>query len=80
MSANSLCFNELYDARKSGAIELEAFLTHIVAHYGGLRHDEDTEGKRPFIYRSFETEVRNLVLSENFRPLDDNGNSTLAAG
>jgi hypothetical protein len=71
MSVNSLCFKEARDARISGEIELEEFLRHIVAHYGGLKHQADVEGQRPHIPAGFEKEVRNLVLSENFQPLDD---------
>ncbi|KAH7339220.1 hypothetical protein BKA66DRAFT_507006, partial [Pyrenochaeta sp. MPI-SDFR-AT-0127] len=71
MSANSLCFDEALKARISGEIELEESLRHIVAHYGGLRHHADAEGQRLYIPAGFETEVRDVVLSENFQPLDD---------
>lgn len=79
MSANSLCFKEARDARISGSIELEEFLSHIMAHYGGLRHQADAEGQRPYIPAGFENEVRNLVLSENIQPLDDDSKYILAA-
>ncbi|KAF2031433.1 hypothetical protein EK21DRAFT_34909, partial [Setomelanomma holmii] len=71
MSANSLCFKEARDARISGEIKLEEFLRHIVAHYGGLRHQADAEGQRPYIPAGFETEVRDKVLSEKTQSLDD---------
>jgi hypothetical protein len=71
MLKDSLCFKEAHDARVSGKIELEEFLRHIVAHYGGLRHQTDAEGQRPYIPSVFEDTVRDLVLSENFQPLDD---------
>ncbi|KAH8728382.1 hypothetical protein GQ44DRAFT_575050, partial [Phaeosphaeriaceae sp. PMI808] len=77
MSANSLCFKEAHDARKSGEIELEEFLRHIVAHYGGLRHQADAEGQRPYLPALFEEEVRNVVLSENIQPLDDNNTAII---
>ena len=75
MSTSSLCFKEAYDARISGRLNLEDFLNYILAHYKGLRHQEDTEGKRPYISVSFEYEVRNLVLREDFEPLDDESKS-----
>jgi hypothetical protein len=62
-----------------GVIELEEFLRHIVAHYGGLRHEADAEGQRPYIPSLFENEVRSLVLAENFQPLDKDGKYILGA-
>jgi hypothetical protein len=50
-----------------------------VAHYGGLRHEADAEGQRPYIPAHFEDEVRSLVLGENFQPLDDYGKYSLGA-
>lgn len=75
MSTTSLCFKEAQDARKSGEIGLEEFLKNVVAHYGGLRHQADTEGQRAYILKGFEYEVREVVLSEDFRPLDEDGES-----
>ncbi|PVH91996.1 hypothetical protein DM02DRAFT_485042, partial [Periconia macrospinosa] len=71
MSANSLCFKEAQNGLGSGEIEREAYLGHIVAHYGGLRHEEDAEGQRPYLSPGFEREVREIVLSENYRPLEN---------
>ncbi|KAH7070747.1 hypothetical protein BKA63DRAFT_420706, partial [Paraphoma chrysanthemicola] len=71
MSADSLCFKDAYEARINGKAKLEELLRHIVAHYGGLRHETDAEGQRPYFRRGFETEVRDLVLSNNVQPLDD---------
>jgi hypothetical protein len=79
MSAKSLCFKEARDAHISGGIELEEYLHHIVSHYTGLRHSEDAEGQRPWFYAGFEDEVRKLVLSENYQPLDEDGKRSLAA-
>jgi hypothetical protein len=79
MPANSLCFEEARIARMGGVIELEEFLRHIVAHYGGLRHVADAEGQRPYIPSLFENEVRSLVLAENFQPLDKDGKYILGA-
>ncbi|KAF1839131.1 hypothetical protein BDW02DRAFT_564114 [Decorospora gaudefroyi] len=77
MSANSLCFEEARNARISGGIQLEECLRHIVAHYGGLRHEADAEGQRPYIPSGFEDEVRNLLLSEDIQPLDDDSVATI---
>lgn len=73
MSTNSLCFKEAFEAWESGDIDLEEYLRHIVAHYSGLRHAGDIEGQRPYIYGGFGflNDVRNLVLSDKFQPLDD---------
>jgi hypothetical protein len=79
MSANSLCFEEARAARKTGEIDLKAFLRHIVAHYGGLRHAADAEGQRPYLSAHFEDEVRSLVLGKTFQPLDDNGKYSSSA-
>ncbi|KAF1842948.1 uncharacterized protein K460DRAFT_396379 [Cucurbitaria berberidis CBS 394.84] len=77
MSEDSLCFREAYDARLSGRIELEESLIHTVAHYGGLRHQTDAEGQRPYIPAGFENEVRKLVLSQNFQPLDEDNTAII---
>ncbi|KAH7389372.1 hypothetical protein DE146DRAFT_663889 [Phaeosphaeria sp. MPI-PUGE-AT-0046c] len=69
-TAQTLCFREAYEARISGNINLDEFLVHIVAHYAGLRHQTDAEGQRPWIPLSFEDEVRELVLSGNIQPLN----------
>jgi hypothetical protein len=79
MLVNSLCFKEASEAQKSGEIQLEEYLRHIVAHYGGLRHQEDAEGQRSYIPSFFETEVMDVVLSENIQPLDDDSKYILAA-
>jgi hypothetical protein len=79
MSASSFCFKEAYDARISGDIGLEELLRHIVAHYGGLRHPADAVGQRPYIPAGFEKQVRELVLSEDLKPLDDDSKYVLAA-
>lgn len=76
MSTSSLCFREAYDARVSGKVKLEEFLNHIVAHYKGLRHQEDAEDKRPYLPVGFEDEVRKLVLGGDFQPLDDESKSS----
>lgn len=73
MSTDLPCFKEARNAWKAGAIELDEFLRHIVAHYGGLRHEADVEGQRPYLSASFEDEVRKLVLNEKFLPLNDDG-------
>jgi hypothetical protein len=79
MSANSLCFKEAHDAREKGWIEQEEYLRHVVNHYGGLRHDTDAEGQRPYIGApNFAEDVRELVLNESFQPLDDNSKCFLA--
>jgi hypothetical protein len=67
----SFCFEEARNARLRGDIELEEFLRHIVAHYGGSRHQVDAEGQRPYIPEGFESVVRDLVLSDDYQPLDD---------
>jgi hypothetical protein len=81
MSASSLCFKEAHEARLSGSIDLEEFLRHIVAHYGGLRHQTDEEGARPYIpgWSFFEDAVREIVLRDTFQPLDNDGKYFLAA-
>ena len=78
MSANSLCFKEARDAREKGGIELDEFVWQIVAHYGGLRHETDAEGQRPWFPSGFEDEVRKLVLSENYQALDDDSECIFA--
>lgn len=69
----SICFREAYDLRSEGQLELEDYLEHIVAHYGGHKHGTDAEGKQPYLYAGFEYEVREIVLSKDFQPLDENG-------
>lgn len=71
----SLCFEELYDAKRDGKIELAEYLEGIVAHYRGVRHDADAdaEEQRPWIPRGFESEVRDTVLDKGFKPLGDEG-------
>jgi hypothetical protein len=71
MSTNSLCFKEAHDARISGEIGLEEFLRHIAAHYGGVRHQADAEGQRPYIPSLFERDVSRIALNENMQLLDD---------
>ncbi|KAF1976751.1 hypothetical protein BU23DRAFT_430531, partial [Bimuria novae-zelandiae CBS 107.79] len=71
MSVSSLCFQEAYDARASGRIDLDAYLTHIVAHYRGLRHESDEEAKRRWLPSGFDDEVRDILLSEDYQPFDD---------
>ncbi|KAH7082452.1 hypothetical protein FB567DRAFT_402399, partial [Paraphoma chrysanthemicola] len=71
MSANSLCFKDAYEARINGKAKLEDLLRHVVAHYGGLRHETDAEDHRPYFPRSFETEVSDVVLSNNLQLLGD---------
>jgi hypothetical protein len=67
----SLCFKETQDARMAGRIELEEFLRHTIAHYGGLRHETDVEGQRPYLPSGFEREVRDILLDGDLQPLDD---------
>jgi hypothetical protein len=79
MPANSLCFKEARDARANGEINLDQYLRHIMAHYRGLRHMTDAEGQRPWFPAGFEDEVREIVLNEDFRPLEEDGESLFAA-
>jgi hypothetical protein len=79
MPANSLCFKEAREARANGDINLDQYVRHIVVHYGGLRHEADAEGKRPWFPAGFEDEVRKIVLSEHFRPLEEDGECISAA-
>jgi hypothetical protein len=75
MLADSMCFKEAHDARSNGEIDLEEFLRHVVAHYGGLRHHADGEGESYYIPgpSGFEDEVREIVLRDSFQALDENG-------
>jgi hypothetical protein len=75
-SVKSLCFREVYDLRRKGNIGLEEYLTNIVAHYKGVQHATDGEGKRPWLPSGFEDEVREFVLGEDYRPLNDAGKLT----
>jgi hypothetical protein len=68
-----ICFREAYDLRRKEEIDLEGYLTHIVAHYKGVKHAADAEGKRPWLPSGFEDEVREFVLGEEYQPLDDAG-------
>jgi hypothetical protein len=81
MSADLLCFREAHDARLKGEIDLEEFLRHIVAHYGGLRHHADGEGESYYIPgpSGFEDEVRDIVLRDSFQALDDDSKYDLVA-
>jgi hypothetical protein len=72
-STRSLCFREVYDLRRKGDIGLEEYLTHIVAHYKGVKHEADNEGKKSWLPSGFEDEVREFVLAENNRLLNDAG-------
>ena len=78
MPTSSLCFKEAQNAYNCGQIELEEYITHIVAHYRGMRHEEDAESRRPHLPRGFEVEVRKVVLDEDFQPLDDESKSLSA--
>lgn len=71
MQSKSMCFKELYYAREEGRIELNDYILQLVAHYGGLRHETDVEGKRPYFPPCFEEEVRDVVLSPEFQSLDE---------
>lgn len=70
MQSRSMCFEELYYAKKEGQIGLEDYMQQLVAHYGGLRHEADEDGKRPYFPPGFEEEVRDVVLHPEFQPLN----------
>lgn len=78
MVANSLCFKEAREARLSDRIKQDEHVAHVVAHYGGVRHEADAEGKRPYMGMCFEDAVRDLVLGENFQSLGEDGKCCFA--
>lgn len=73
------CFRALHFARRKGEIELEEYLTHIIAHYGGVRHPEDAQSSW-FVRFCFEDEVKELLVHGDVEPLDDERTYIFTAG
>lgn len=74
MPTNLSGFSEARDARLSGKGTLEECLRHIVAYYKHPKYTVESADKKPWQLPSgFEREVRDLLLSENYEPLTDDG-------
>lgn len=62
-----MCFGELHYARIEGRIALTEYTQRIAAHFGGLRHEADED----YVPAGFEEEIKGVVLSPDFKPLDE---------
>jgi len=73
MPTNLLCFKEVREARLSGEITLEECLRHVVVHYKDSQSTAKSVENRQWLPASFEREVRDLVLSQSYQTLTDDG-------
>jgi hypothetical protein len=63
----SLCFKAAYEERRSGNITEETYLDHLIAHFRGVRHAEDSrEASTGPSLDSFGASIQEMVLETDW--------------
>lgn len=74
----SLCFGEAFDAKRAGKITEEEYFGHLLAHFRGVRHPQDSGIEREV--SSFDpvgASIRELALRTDYQPMQGNYISSL---
>ena len=77
--ATSLCFLEAFNAKQNHQITEKEYLSHLVAHFRGVRHSQDNNVDDVLLKSDpFGDSIRKMALRSNYEPIQGEKNPLVA--
>ena len=67
----SLCFRDAFVSKQSGTITEEEYLDHLIAHFRGVRHPQDSDKEDVITAKwdPFGASIKEMALRTDYEPL-----------